>query len=355
MAGGFGARFSPHPAGFLARMRVGGAACLRRSGVEPGVLPLPRFAKARKASALRADDLRVREKLAVFLLVPLLALASFAAGPESLIRKRVSEVQLTLVATDQHNRPLLGLSPSDIVVLEDGQPVPKFELRSASDLPLRIGVVLDLSDSTLKSWALLRTALLGSLQKLMRPGDRLLIVAFNSKIQLEQTLTSPEELGTAMQLPAVGGLTALYDTVYTTCDHPLFRADRNPHRSALILFSDGEDDVSLHGLGDSVARAQRNGVAIYTVTTHSPKKQLAGDFVLREFAANTGGRDFIVKDSLQLQGALSAINDELRNSYVLYYRVPQESGAGSFRRVRVVSTQNQAFQLRSRPGYFTTP
>ena len=297
----------------------------------------------------------MRQKLVALLLVPLLPLASSAAGPESLIRKRVSEVQLSLVAIDQNNRPLLRLSPSDIVVLEDGQPVPRFELRPASELPLRIGVVLDLSDSTVKSWAVVRTALLASLQRLMRPGDSLLIVTFNSKIQSERTLTSPEGLEAALQPAAVGGLTALYDTLYSICDDPLFGADRDPHRSALILFSDGEDDLSLHGLGDSIARAQRRGVAIYSVTTHSPKKQFAGDFVLRDLTANTGGRDFIVKDSLQLQGALSAINDELRNSYMLYYRVPQESPAGSFRRVRVVSTQNQAFHVRSRLGYFTSP
>src|SRR5262249_36199033 len=130
---------------------------------------------------------------------------------------------------------------------------------------------------------------------------------------------------------------------------------REPHRSALILFSDGEDDVSLHGLNDSVARAQRNGVAIYTITTHSLKKRLAGDLVLREFAQSSGGRDFIVKDSLQLQDGLSAINTELRSSYMLYYRVPEGSGAGPFRRVRVISTQNATFQMRSRPGYFTEP
>ena len=355
MASVLEARFSPHQPGVLARILIPGAANVGPGPVEPCVLPLLRFAEARKASALRADGLRMSQKLVVLLLVPLLLGASSAADPESLIRKRVSEVQLTLVATDQNHRPLLGLSPSDITVLEDGQPVPKFELRSASDLPLRIGVVLDLSDSTLKSWAVVRSALLSSLQNLMRPGDTLLMVTFNSKIQLERTLNSPAELGPALQAPPIGGLTALYDALYSTCDHPLFRADRDPHRSALILFSDGEDDLSLHGLGDSIARAQRNGVAIYTVTTHSPKKQLAGDLVLREFAASTGGRDFIAKDSGQLQDALSAINDELRNSYVLYYRVPQESGAGPFRRVRVVSTHNEAFQLRSRLGYFTSP
>ncbi|HMK22157.1 MAG TPA: hypothetical protein VK466_07460 [Terriglobales bacterium] len=128
------------------------------------------------ASALRADGPNVRQKLAVFVAVPLLVLASAAAGPEPLIRKRVSEVRFTLVATDQNNRPLPALSPADILVLEDGQPVPRFDLRAGADLPLRVAVVLDLSDSTLKYWTAVRNALLRSLQNVMRPEDTLLVV-----------------------------------------------------------------------------------------------------------------------------------------------------------------------------------
>jgi VWFA-related protein len=297
----------------------------------------------------------VRQKLSVLLLVPLLVLASAAAGPEPLIRKRVSEVQFTLVATDQNNRPLSGLTPADILVLEDGQPVPRFDLRSAADLPLRIGIVLDLSDSTLKSWASVREALVSSLQNVMRPGDTLLVVTFNNKIQLERPLNAPEQLAVALQEPPVGGLTALYDTLYQVSGHPLFGGDHEPHRSALILFSDGEDDLSLHSAPEAITRAQRSGIAIYTVATHNPKKRAAGDLVLHEFAETTGGRDFVVKDGVQLASALAGINEELRSSYLLYYRVSEQMGAGNFRRVHVISTQSEEFRVRSREGYFTVP
>ena len=86
-------------------------------------------------------------------------------NPAPLIRKRVSEVRLTLVATDRNDRPLPNLSPADIVVLEDGQPIPHFELRPAGDLPLRVGIVLDLSDSNQKFWGAVRNTLLQSLQQ----------------------------------------------------------------------------------------------------------------------------------------------------------------------------------------------
>jgi Ca-activated chloride channel homolog len=271
------------------------------------------------------------------------------------VRKRVSEVRLTLVATDQNDRPLPHLSPTDILVLEDGQPIPRFELRSAADLPLRIGVVLDLSDSTQKSWATVRSALVRSLQQVMRPNDELRVLAFNSKIELERTVTDPVQLGTVLEDQAIGRMTALYDTLYHVCDDAVFVDERAPHRSALIVFSDGEDDLSLHGLGDAIARAQRSGVAIYTVAAQNPNKTTSGDAVLHDLATTTGGRDFVVKNADQLADVLSTINAELRNSYLLYYRVPEESGVRAFRRVHVIPTQRDGSRVRSRAGYFTTP
>ena len=317
-------------------------------------ISLPEFVCARRASVFRADYPGMKHILCLLLLISG-SLASFAAESTFLVRKRVSEVQFTLVATDPNGRPRLHLSPTDIMVLEDGRPIPRFELRSAADLPLRIGVVLDLSDSTVKSWASVGSALVRSLQQVMRANDQLLVLAFNSKIELERTVSDPVQLGEILAHPATGGLTALYDTVYHACDEPVFSDEREPHRSAMILFSDGEDDLSVRGLADAIARAERRGVAIYTVAAHDPKKSARGDAVLRDLALATGGRDYVVKNARQLSDALSAINEELRSSYLLYYPVPQDSGKQVFRRVHMIPTQTDSVRLRSRAGYFTSP
>lgn len=263
-------------------------------------------------------------------------------------------MRLTVVATDENGRPVSNLSPTDITVLEDGRPIPRFELRAASDLPLRVGVVLDLSESTRKSWTTVRTALTRSLQDVMAPEDELLVVVFNSKIELDRPVAHPSELDTILGNPTSGGLTALYDTLYRVCDHALFAGDE-AHRSALILFSDGEDDLSIHGLGDAISQAQRAGVAIYTVATHNPKRDFPGDAVLRNLAGSTGGLDFVVKDADQLERALAKINGELRSSYLLYYRASEEPGMRAFRRVRVIPAQSEGAHMRSRAGYFTAP
>jgi VWFA-related protein len=271
------------------------------------------------------------------------------------LRKRVREVRLTLVATDQDNRPLPNLSPTDITVLDDGRPVPSFELRSAADLPLRLAIVLDLSDSTQKSWTAIRAALVYSLQQVIRPKDQVLVLTFSNTIAMQRILTEPDQVDAALQNPGSGGLTALYDSLYRTCDHNLFNVDAESHRSAVILFSDGEDDLSRHSLSDAIAKAQLTGIAIYAVSNHNPKQSRQGDFVLRDLAAATGGKDFVVKDARQLQDALAAINAELRGSYLLYYRPPDESRTRTFRRVYLLPPQGNRAHLRSRAGYFTTP
>lgn len=331
------------------RIRKDPASSAWRAGIS-----LLRFVWVRNASAHGADYVGMKRIVSLFLLI-LVSLVSFAAESTFLVRKRVSEVQFTLVATDPNGRPRLHLAPTDIMVLEDGRPIPRFELRSAADLPLRIGVVLDLSDSTVKSWASVGNTLVRSLQQVMRPNDQLLVLAFNSKIELERSVSDPVQLGEILAHPATGGLTALYDTVFHACDEPVFSDEREPHRSAMILFSDGEDDLSVRGLPDAIARAERRGVAIYTVAAHDPKKSARGDAVLRDLAMATGGRDYVVKNARQLSDALSAINEELRSSYLLYYPVPQDSGKQVFRRVHMIPTQADSIRLRSRAGYFTSP
>jgi VWFA-related protein len=288
------------------------------------------------------------------LLLPSLVICAWAGDP-AVVHKRVSEVQLTLVATDRNDRPLSNLSPSDISVLENGQPVSQFNLRSASDLPLRLGIVLDLSDSTRKSWPIVHAAFARSAAEVYRPQDQLLVLTFNSKIEIDRTFADPAALGTALEKPGGGGLTALYDTVYRVCGREMFQADAEPHRSAIILLSDGEDDISLHELNDAIRQAQLNGIAIYTISTHNPRVSTNGDTVLQTLAAATGGRDFVVKDATQLQSALSSINQELRHSYLVYYRTADDGATRNFRRVFVLSTRHDGSHMRSRAGYFTGP
>jgi Ca-activated chloride channel homolog len=288
------------------------------------------------------------------LLVLILVRVAYAADPDLVLHQRVSEVRLTLVATDREGHPWPGLSAASLAVSDEGGAIADFQLRSANDLPLRVGVLVDLSDSTHDSWTAVRTALTQSLEGLVQPQDQILMMTFNSQVQSERVLTSPQELDQTLP-ESKGGLTALYDTLYRACQHPLFSDDLQPRRSAIILFSDGEDTLSYRGMADAIASAQRSGIAIYTLTVHKPNRWQRGDAVLRELARATGGNDFVVSDMKGMQDALQTIHEELRSSYVLYYRPLKGEGGRRFHRVEILPAQNARLRLRARAGYYPEP
>jgi Ca-activated chloride channel homolog len=281
----------------------------------------------------------------------LLAATSFAGEAVTTIHKSISEVRLTVVATDPRGRPITNLSAREFSVLEDGHPIDHFDLRSASDLPLRVGIVLDLSDSMHKSWPILRNSLTQSLQQLLRPEDRMLVLAFDHKIELEKTVTIPQQFN-FLEIPQAGGLTALYDTLYFACQKRMLTDASEPRHSALIVFSDGEDNLSRHDLEDVMESAESGGIAIYSVSNHSHRLHKSGDTILHELAMATGGRSFVAATGSELQAALTTIQNELRSSYLLYYRIPEQPGGGKFRRIKLVPTSQGGPSLRSRSGYY---
>jgi len=268
------------------------------------------------------------------------------------IHKSIQEVRLTVVATDVHGRPVSSLQPQELAVIEDGHRIDHFDLRPASDLPLRIAVVLDLSGSMRKSWPVVRDSLGQSLQRVLQPQDQLLVIAFDNKIELDKTFRDAREL-TPLELPRAGGLTALYDTVVLACRENVLNDTAEPRHSAVILLSDGEDNLSRHDLQDDIETAQSAGIALYTITSHSHRIHKSGDGILRELASSTGGQAFIVENSAELENALSTIQNELRSSYLLYYRTDDDSGGRRFRRVSLVPTRQGGPSLRSREGYYT--
>jgi len=284
-----------------------------------------------------------------------LALADFAAEPVLHIRKRVSEVQFTVVAEDASGRPMRNLSATELSVRDNGRAVSDFRLRSASDLPLRIGIMADLSGSTAVTWEQVRSSLIQSTRDLLQPQDQVMVVEFNQKIQLARTIQEPAELAQVLPAKDVGGLTALYDSVYQTCDDREFFERSGPRHAALILLSDGEDNLSLRGLDDTIARAQQSNIAIYTIAMHRRKTGREGDAILRSMSENTGGRAFVVRDGSELQMALTTIGDELRSAYLLNFRPAQEDAVPAFHRVEVEPVPGEQLRVRTRSGYFTSP
>jgi Ca-activated chloride channel homolog len=316
---------------------------------------LPKCARELASSHEGADEHRVRN-LGLLLLGVCVFVTNFRGESVLTIHKNVTEVGFALVATDRSGKSLPSLSAADIEVLENGQPVPNFEIRPAENNPLRVGILLDLSDSTRKGWPQTRAALADFLQQLMRPDDETLLVAFDSKVELVRTVSRPKEAAALIPELQGGGPTALYDAVYSVCQHPTFSETGVPRRSALILFSDGDDNLSIHDLDQAIVSAESRCIAVYTISVrHKKQVENPGERILRKLAESTGGRAFVVKQDRELRAALDTISAELRRYYLLYYRPPDEMRSREFRHVRIVPTQNTGPVLRYRDGYSIVP
>jgi VWFA-related protein len=286
--------------------------------------------------------------------IGLFAVPSFGAEANTTIHTFVNEVQLIVVATDSSGRSVQNLSPRQLLVFDDGRRVPDFDLRSASDLPLRVGIVLDLSGSMHKTWPLLRTSLASPLHALLQPQDEILVVAFDSRVELDHVVSLSSQFD-FLDIPQSGGLTALYDTLYLVCNRRMLTDSAVPRHSALIVFSDGEDNLSRHGLEDVTESAESSGIAIYSISSHRHKLHTEGDLVLQQLAVASGGRSFVVANASELQAGLAMIQDELRSSYLLYYRMQGQSVARKFRSIKLVPADHQGPNFRSRAGYYVAP
>jgi Ca-activated chloride channel homolog len=252
------------------------------------------------------------------------------------LRSQVAEVGVQLAVNDRSGKAVSSLTAADLQVLDNGRPAAITELRRQDDLPLRIALVIDWSDSVHKALPFERNLALELLRTMLRPGiDRATVVGFRYRVEVTQGLTSDAESLRSGVRP-VGGvsLSSVYDALIAATDGLL--ADPSlPQRRAIVLLSDGEDNVSAHGLPDVIRAAQQANVAIYTITPRQRQATPRGEKVLRELAASTGGRAFMISRGGE-QAALAAVQQDLRSGYALYFK-PGSPASDGFRSLEITA------------------
>jgi VWFA-related protein len=140
----------------------------------------------------------------------------------------------------------------------------------------------------------------------------------------------------------------VYDALIAATDE-LGKADPIPERRAIILLSDGEDNVSAHGLSDVIRAAQQANITIYTVTSRRLRSSPAAGQVLKTLTKTTGGRSFFISRFGEQQ-AFAAINQDLRLGYTLYFKADAVGGRG-FRPLQV-KARDRNLQVLTRDGYY---
>ena len=291
-------------------------------------------------------------------------------------RSDVSEVRVTFFATDENNRPVATLTKSDFAVVDNERVVRNFRSFTHSDeTSLDVVALVDLSESVAPRF---RVAISDVLQLVAReqsiPDDNIAVLSFGGTSGGTFAGIRPAVLcasgcgasDSVTRLLAVkikgGGTTPLFDALIFAADF-ISHHRRAGARSVLILFSDGNDTISLHSADDALEAVLDAGALIYSVDMETSKNQASyqtsGSAFLRQVSEATGGHYFSLSSSLrssQQDGAATVLNamlEDLRASYLVTYALP--SHQAGFHSLRLLPTHNLNLRFHSRNGYYYEP
>jgi VWFA-related protein len=271
--------------------------------------------------------------------------------PDLTYRTGTSEVRLTFSATDQNDHGVATLQANDFAVVDTGFIVHDFQSFTRSDYSkLEIAILIDSSESMS---AHVRKEIADTLQLLAQssgvPEENISLVSFRDSKPVELCSGNCRSSQIEDALPATKGvgLTPLYDSIVFASELLSEHADAQTQK-ALILFSDGQDTISLKSIRDALDSTVIHNVQIYSIDMNDSAGYEPGRQVLRAFAAASGGRFFRMKDGSAR--ALNMILEGYRASYVVSYHLPTR--AQGFHTVQVLPTHNVHLQFRSRSGYY---
>ena len=278
-----------------------------------------------------------------------------ADQPILTITKRVDEVNVLFIATDRHGKFVRNLNQNDFSILDDHKPVENIlNFRRETDLPIEMGLLMDVSGSVQGRFGFEKEAATGFLRHVIRPGyDRAFVVGFNKDSRITQDFTDQVPLLAAgVQRLSNGGGTALYDAIYKACKEKLLREhSEHPIRKAVVILSDGEDNQSEHSRAQAIEMAQRAEVLIYAISTDDSGLILRGDKVLEELANATGGRAFFPYKMKDITHSFAAIEEELRSQYAVSYKPSDFDADGRFHSIEITALKKD-LQVRARRGYY---
>jgi VWFA-related protein len=264
------------------------------------------------------------------------------------------EVDLFFAVTDKRGNFVNGLQQQNFGLLDDGRP-PERIIRfvQQTNLPLRVGIMIDTSSSIRQRFSYEQQAAIDFLLQVMHPVDRAFVEGFDVQTDIEQDFTNRIDLldsGISRLRP--GGGTALYDSLYKTCrDQMLTLQQTADVRKAMVLVSDGDDDYSRATEDDAIKMCQRAETIVYTISTNTGPSRDKGDDVLLRISDATGGRAFFPKRMEDVSEGFLNIEAELRSQYSLVYVPANFKQDGSFRTIYLQSLDPR-YTVRAKKGYF---
>jgi VWFA-related protein len=297
---------------------------------------------------------------------------------QSVIRVDVDLVNILFAVRTKKGQLIPNLNKESFQLFEDGKKQEVKRFSRENDLPLTLGLLIDISASQERLIDIERDAASRFFGTVIRPKDEAFLISFGKSTDLLQDYTSsPNLLKSALRdlkgdgggpmpmttgpVPTMGRMkgTLLFDAVYLAANEKL-RGEVG--RKALILITDGEDQGSFYNVKNAIEQAQRSDTIIYSIYYVDPAFYArgrmsfggGGEGDLKKMSAETGGRVMTVDRSHTLDDVFKEIQEELRNQYTIGYTPANTARDGSFRKIDIKVDQPDLI-VQARKGYYATP
>ena len=290
------------------------------------------------------------------------------------IKVEVNVVSVLTTVRDKKGGLIANLQKDDFTVLEDGKPQTIKYFTKETDLPLTIGMLVDVSGSQRNLIDIERSAASQFFTQVLRKKDEAFLISFGEETELLQDYTgSPrllkEGLNQLRVSSGVGGIhpgpvptigqprgTVLYDAIYLAATEKL-RSEVG--RKVIVVITDGVDQGSRLTRNQAIEAAQKADAVIYSIDYSDPRAYGpfggggGGEAELRKMSDETGGHVYKVDRRHTLDDVFRELQDEMRSQYSIGYTPTNEVKDGSYRHVDV-RLANKDLKAQARKGYYAT-
>lgn len=295
--------------------------------------------------------------------------------PTPTLKVDVALVNLLFSVRDKRGGLISNLEKDDFQVFEDGKEQSIRHFARETDLPLTIGLLVDVSRSMENLIEVEKNAADRFFTTVLRPKDMAFIISFGPEAELLQDFTNSRNLlrealgqlqvraplptsiitGNPGPVPtaAKGKGTVLYDAVALAATD---RLRREVGRKAMIVISDGVDSGSSFTLRQAIEAAHKSDAIIYGIYYSDPQYAMfgGGEGEMKRMAEDTGGRVFRISRKHTLEDIFTQIQEEMRSQYALSYSPTNPVRDGSFRKIEV-KPKGKDLRVQARKGYYAMP
>jgi VWFA-related protein len=297
------------------------------------------------------------------------------------IKVEVNLVNILASVRDKRGALVSTLGKDDFTVLDDGKPQEIKYFTRETDLPLTIGLLIDVSRSQENLINVEQNAASEFFSQVLRKKDEAFLISFGEESELLQDYTSSARalsdsmrglrVSSAVGPPVIGGIsqpgpvptisqprgTVLYDAVYLAANEKL---KSEVGRKVIVVITDGVDEGSKVKIEEAIEAAQKADTVIYSIDYQD--RGFYGPFggggfggsALSKMSEETGGRVYRVDGKHPLQEIFKELQDEMRSQYSIAYTATNGVRDGSYHKLDI-RTKDKNLKVQARKGYYAMP